>query len=244
VRLTVLGCGGGWARRGGAASGYLLQEDGFNLWVDAGTGTMANLQEHIGLLEVHGVVISHRHFDHFLDLYPYFLARQYGPGEHPPAIPLFAPPGMFDHARKLEENLGEAFALTEVAPGGEFGVGPFTVRTAPMLHPVPTLGMRFETDGVVLAYSADTAPTDELDRIARHADVLLAEATWLDPRPQAGLMHMTAAEAGERAAVAGAGRLILTHVWPSLNRDEIVRRAQATFGGPVEAAAEGMRVDL
>ena len=100
VRLTVLGTGGGWARPNGAASGYLLQEDGFNLWVDAGTGTMANLQRHVGLLDVHAVVVSHQHFDHFLDLYPYFLARQYAPGEHPPAIPFFAPPGMFDHARR------------------------------------------------------------------------------------------------------------------------------------------------
>ena len=78
-----------------------------------------------------------------------------------------------------------------------------------MLHPVPTLGMRFESNGAALAYSADTAPTDELDRIGRAADLLLAEATWLEPRPQAGPMHMTAAEAGERAAAAEAGRLIL-----------------------------------
>jgi ribonuclease BN (tRNA processing enzyme) len=244
VRLTVLGTGGGWARPNGAASGYLLQEDGFNLWVDAGTGTMANLQRHVGLLDVHAVVVSHQHFDHFLDLYPYFLARQYAPGEHPPAIPFFAPPGMFDHARQLEVGLGNAFRLTEIPPGRDFEVGPFTVRTAPMLHPVPTLGMRFESNGAALAYSADTAPTDELDRIGRAADLLLAEATWLEPRPQAGPMHMTAAEAGERAAAAEAGRLILTHVWPSLDLDEVVRRASVTFDGTVDAAVEGMQVDL
>jgi ribonuclease BN (tRNA processing enzyme) len=151
---------------------------------------------------------------------------------------------MFAHALRLEESLGEAFEVTEVTPGEDFGIGPFTVRTGPMLHPVPTMGMRFESDGSVLAYSADTAPTDELDRIGRGADLLLAEATWLEPRPLAGPMHMTAAEAGERAAVAGAGRLVLTHIWPSLDRDEIVHRAQATFGGSVEAAEEGLQVEL
>jgi ribonuclease BN (tRNA processing enzyme) len=244
MRLTVLGSGGGWARRDGAASGYLLQEEGFNLWLEAGTGTMANLQRHVDLLDVHAVIVSHQHFDHFLDLYPYFLARQYGRTETPPPVPLYAPPGMFEHARSLEPDLGQAFDVTEVTPGEEFEVGPFTVRTAPMVHPVPTLGMRFETDGVAFAYSADTAPTERLDGVARAADVLLAEATWLEPRPQAGPMHMTASEAGERAAVAGAGRLVLTHVWPSLDLTEMVHRAQAAFDGPVEAAVEGMRVDL
>jgi ribonuclease BN (tRNA processing enzyme) len=244
MRLTVLGTGGGWARRDGAASGYLLQEGGSNLWLEAGTGTMANLQRHLGLLDVHAVIVSHRHFDHFLDLYPYFLARQYGRTEVPPPVPLFAPPGMFEHARKLEPDLGRAFDVTEVTPGEDFEVGPFRVRTEPMVHPVPTLGMRFETDGVAFAYSADTAPTERLDRVARGADVLLAEATWLEPRPQAGPMHMTATEAGERAAAAGAGRLLLTHVWPSLDLGEMVHRASDAFGGPVEAAVEGMQVDL
>ena len=48
MELITLGVGGGWARPGGAACGYLLRQDGFNLWIDAGTGTMANLQRHIG----------------------------------------------------------------------------------------------------------------------------------------------------------------------------------------------------
>ena len=244
MRLTVLGTGGGWARRDGAASGYLLQEDGFNVWLEAGTGTMANLQRHLDLLDIHAVIVSHQHFDHFLDLYPYFLSRQYGRTEVPPPLPLYAPPGMLDHARSLEPELGNAFDLTEVVPGEDFAVGPFTVRTAPMVHPVPTLGMRFETDGVAFAYSADTAPTEGLDRVARGADVLLSEATWLEPRPQAPPMHMTAAEAGERATAAGARRLVLTHIWPTLDLGEMVHRASEAFDGPVEAAVEGMRVDL
>src|SRR5207249_3884612 len=96
MELVVLGAGGGWAGPRGAACGYLLSADGFNLWLDLGTGTMANLQEHVELVDVDAVAVSHRHFDHFLDMYPFYLARWYGTDL--PPIELFAPPGMFEHA--------------------------------------------------------------------------------------------------------------------------------------------------
>ncbi|MGH2527416.1 MAG: MBL fold metallo-hydrolase, partial [Actinomycetota bacterium] len=78
MKLIVLGASGTWPNPGSATSGYLVQHDGFNLWVDAGTGTLANLQRHIDLADIHGIVISHEHPDHFVDLYPCFYARHYG----------------------------------------------------------------------------------------------------------------------------------------------------------------------
>jgi ribonuclease BN (tRNA processing enzyme) len=240
VELTVLGVGGGWAKPGHAACGYLVRHDGFNLWVDLGTGTMANLQEHVELLDVHAVVVSHRHFDHFLDVYPFYLARWYGTGGA--TIPLFAPPGMFEHALKLEQDLPSAFATTVVGPGQEFHTGPFVVKTAPMRHPVPTLGMRFEVDGQVLAYSADTGPTDELVRLAEGAGVLLAEATWIEMPSWGDPIHMTASEAGDIGKRAGVGMLVLTHVWPANPMDVVRERAGEAFGQEVTLAVEGMTV--
>jgi ribonuclease BN (tRNA processing enzyme) len=244
VELVVLGAGGGWARAGGAASGYLLRHEGFDLWIDAGTGTMANLQEHTGLRDVGAVVVSHRHFDHFLDLYPFYLALRYGKDRRS-GIPLFAPPGMFEHALQLEGDLGSVFDHRVVEPGATFEAGPFAVRTKPMAHPVPTLGMRISADEVSMAYSADTEPTDRLVELARGTDLLLSEATWLHPKPKIEGMHMTAVEAGELAARAGVDRLLLTHIWPTNDR-AVVREqvASSGFEGSVEEASEGMRVRL
>ena len=244
MELTVLGSGGGWALANGAACGYLLQHDGFNLWVDAGTGTLANLQAHVAIPDVDAVVISHRHFDHFLDLYPYFLARYYPVPDRLPKQDLFAPPGMFEHALQLEPELAGAFDAHVVELGSGFEVGPFSIRTAPMRHPVPTLGMRIEADGTALAYSADTGPTDELVRLATGADLMLCEATWLAVPPAAGPFHLTPPDAGDLAARAGVGRLVLTHIWPTNDREETRGMAEAAFGGPVDVAEVGMRVHL
>jgi ribonuclease BN (tRNA processing enzyme) len=240
MELVVLGTGGGWAGPGGAASGYLLTADGFHLWVDLGTGTLAKLLEHAGLLDVDAVVVSHRHFDHFLDMYPFYLARWYGTDRSP--IPMFAPPGMFEHALQLERDLPRAFVPSVVEPGQGFEAGPFRVRTAPMRHPVPTMGMRFELAGHALTYSADTGPTPELVRLAEGADVLLAEATWIDVPSWGEPIHMTAEQTGQIARDAGVGRLVVTHVWPTNPRDTVEGLAAAAFGGSVTVAVEGMRI--
>jgi ribonuclease BN (tRNA processing enzyme) len=240
VELVVLGSGGGWARPGGAACGYLVRHGGFNLWVDLGTGTMANIQRHIGLGDVHAVAVSHRHFDHFLDLYPFYLAEWYTAEREP--IPLFVPPEMFEHAAQLEPDLRQGFDVAVVTPGETFEAGPIVVRTARMNHPVPTLGMRFEADGAVLVYSADTGPCQELIDLATGAQVLLSEATWIDRPEWAEEIHLTATQAGDHAARAQAGHLVLTHIWPSYDVAVSQERASQSFGAPVQIAKEHMRI--
>ena len=244
MELIVLGWGGGWPAAGGAASGYLVRQDGFNLWLDAGTGTMANLQRHIGLHEVDAIVISHQHFDHFLDLYPYFLSRWLRKGSAVSKLPLFASPGMFEHALQLEDGLAGAFDVRVVGPGEDFEAGPLRVRTAPMRHPVPTLGMRIEANGASLTYSADTGPTEELVRLAKGANLLLCEATFAVPGDGSPDIHMASEEAGQHAARAGAERLVLTHIWPANDRRAAEERAGSVFGGPVVLAENDLRVQL
>src|SRR5439155_1425948 len=80
-------------------------------------------------------------------------------------------------------------------------------------------------DGHVLAYSADTAPNEELVNLAHGADVLLAEATWIEVPSWGDPIHMTASEAGQVARQAGAGRLVITHVWPTNPKDTVEERA-------------------
>src|SRR3972149_2439950 len=65
MKLTVLGSDGSWPGAGGATSGYLVQHEGFSLWLDAGTGTMAKLQEYVDISDLGAVAISHGHADHY-----------------------------------------------------------------------------------------------------------------------------------------------------------------------------------
>lgn len=248
MELTVLGASGTWPSGGAATSGYLVRHEGFNLYVDAGTGTLANLQRHIRIADIHGILISHEHPDHFVDLYPTFYARHYG-SLGTPGLPLYAPIGF---ATKLEGLLSEdgraamrlAFTCHELEPGEGFELGPFRVRTEPMEHlGLPALGFRLETGGAALAYTGDTGPTAAIETLAAGADLLLAEATWQDG-DELLPFHLSARQAGEHAARAGVGRLVLTHIWPTADRDRSREQAGEAFGGPVEVAVEGLRLEV
>src|SRR5581483_215884 len=72
--LTVLGCSGSYPGPAQACSGYLLRCQGTVIWLDAGSGTLANLQRHVGLAEVDAVVLTHEHPDHWSDIEGYAVA--------------------------------------------------------------------------------------------------------------------------------------------------------------------------
>ena len=65
-----------------------------------------------------------------------------------------------------------------------------------------------------IVYSGDTRPTEELVELARGADVLIHEATFIDELKDRAAEdgHSTAAEAAETAREAGVKTLVLTHV--------------------------------
>src|SRR3954454_10144345 len=170
MRVTVLGSSGAYPAAGGAASGYLLEHDGFHVALDFGTGALANLQRHVATAELDAIVLSHEHMDHCLDLYPLFVARFFV-AEPLPALPLWAPPGAFDHVAVLEDDEGqrqmrEVYDVHEVEAGAEFEVGPFRFATRLLPHWVRNSGMRITADGSVLTYTGDTGPSDEIEAIA------------------------------------------------------------------------------
>ena len=102
---------------------------------------------------------------------------------------------------------------------------------------------RKNSDGSVLAYSADTGPTEELVRLADMANVLLVEATWLDVPEGAAPIHLSAEQAGAHAARARGERLILTHLrWAVADPQGGLGRASQAFGNEVSLAEEGLRV--
>lgn len=165
-----------------------------------------------------------------------------------PPIPVYAPART---AERLSRALGlepgssmtDAFDFMTLAPG-TIEIGPLRVTAAHMNHPVETFGFRLEHSGGSLAYSADTGPADALVTLARGADVLLCEASFLDGPGLPGGLHLTGRQAGEHAARAGAGQLVLTHLVSWNDRDRSRAEAAAAFSGPLSLAVSGQVVPV
>jgi ribonuclease BN (tRNA processing enzyme) len=247
VKITVLGGCGAWPTAGQACSGYLVEHDGFRLVLDPGYATLPQLLRHAAAEQVDAVLISHGHPDHCADLNPLLRARALGEAS-PRALPVHTLPGAADAVLALDNPrmLADAYVLREFTAGHRFEVGPFRVDTWALPHFVPNAGLRLTAGGRVLAYTGDTGPSPDIAVMAREADVLLAEATFPDRVPSArdAPFLSTAGQAGQHAAGAGAGRLVLTHLWPGTDPAAARTAARRAYPADLDVAGPGMIIDL
>jgi len=250
MRLTVVGCSGSAPGPDSAASCYLVEHDGYRVVMDLGNGAIGTLQRYVDVEDVDALFVSHLHTDHFIDICALYVALKYRP-QGPPArsLPVYGPPGTLARVTAAygtpdaDENLPVLFDFRTV-PTGSFELGPFRATSARMAHPVPCHGLRLDADGHAVAYSGDTGPTPALVDLARGADLLLAEASFRDGDANPPALHLTGAEAGEHAARAGVGQLVVTHVPPWFDRERAKAAAAERFAGPTQAATPGLTVDL
>ena len=117
----------------------------------------------------------------------------------------------------------------------------FTIKSSPVHHLIPTIGLRFEfkTSQKVLAYSCDTEPCAEVVHLARGADVLMHEASG------ASLGHSSAGQAGQIATQAEAGKLYLIHYPTGEYADgNLIAEARQHYQGEVGLATDFMTLDF
>ncbi len=250
--LVVLGSSGSGPSPGNPASGYLLQhrngDGGTNVWLEAGTGSFMALAEHLDPTDVDAVVVSHMHPDHSIDL---FGLAQYLAHRIKVEVPtrVFLPRGGAARLAAYFEGSGAStlgsLDIDEVRPGDHRTVGAFELRFAATTHPVPTVAVRVEVDGKVMAYSADTGPGGGFPALAVGVDVLVCEAGLGEGRrPGDYPYHLDATEAGRLADSAGARRLVLTHLAPTLTPEQAIAAAVAVYPGPVDVARPGLRIAI
>jgi ribonuclease BN (tRNA processing enzyme) len=245
VQVTIVGWSGSFPGPDSPASCYLIDAGDFRMVLDLGNGAVGALQRYTGLSDVDAICLSHLHSDHCIDMLGYSVYQNYHPDGPRPRIPVYGPGGTQDRlARALgaeHRGMADAFEFTTLAPG-TIEIGPLRVTTGHMNHPVETFGFRIEHAGKILAYSADTGPTDELVRLAAGADLLLSEASFVDgPELPTGL-HLTARQAAEHAARAEAGELVLTHLVAWNDSAVSLEQASEAFAGPLRLASSGLRL--
>jgi ribonuclease BN (tRNA processing enzyme) len=255
VRFTVLGKSPAWQDAGGACSGYLAREGDYALLIDCGNGVFAKLREQLAYTDVDEVLISHIHGDHILDLVPFAYALTLGGDpDRPRTRPgLLLPEGGISALRDLTGVWGggglieKAFESNEYDSSDALELGPIRVGLHSVPHFTATHAVELTApSGRRLVYGADCRFSEELIEAARGAELLIAEATLRepDPAPPHKRGHMSAEEAGELAARAGVGRLVLTHISDEADLERAQEAAAARFDGPVELAAAGRTWEL
>jgi ribonuclease BN (tRNA processing enzyme) len=242
MRLTVLGSAASYAGPGQACAGHLVEGGGARVLFDAGNGVIANLARVMDPAALDAVFVTHHHPDHFLDLYALQALLRYAPQGPAAPLALYLPEGLYELMKRILSGRGatefdEAFVVVQLAAGEPIRIGELIVTPRLVPHTEPTFALVAEADGAKLVYTSDTGPGDEIVQVSAGADLLLCEATL--PEEYAGAApHLTASQAAEYARRADVRQLVLSHIWPTNDRDMMLSNAENVFGGPVALARE------
>jgi ribonuclease BN (tRNA processing enzyme) len=236
--LTILGCDGSFVGPGGAGSGYLVRTAGATIWLDAGPGTFARLQQvcYPGTLDA--IVLSHEHPDHWTDIESFAVwARHQNPGE---PVTVLAPPGLrersyFAHDRALEWRVVEPSECLEIRD--------VKLTFANTDHGPPTMAVRLDMtaaqpEGRALAFSADTGFDWSVEELGEGIGIFLCEASHLKDR-EGEFQHLSGRQAGLMAGSAGVGDLVITHRIPNVDAEGVALEAAEALGRAVYQAVAG-----
>jgi len=169
VKLEILGCHGG-ELPGCRTTCFLI--DGV-LALDAGALTASLSMEQ--LLKVDHILVSHSHFDHVKDL-PLLADLLIGRRETP--VTVWASQqcartlrkNVFNETlwpdfTKLPSRRSPVIQVKAFRAGSAFKIGPYSVKSVPVTHPVESCGFVVRNGGSAFAMSGDTGPTEGLWRL-------------------------------------------------------------------------------
>lgn len=253
MRLTVLGCSGSVPGPGSPASGYLVRAGVCSVVLDLGNGTLGALQREMDPFDIDALVLSHLHSDHCADVAALTVYRRHHPQKPPRSpLPVHAPGEAASrlaaaYAPDLDERIGtdlsDIYDLHPLEPR-TVHVGPIALTATEVEHPCQTFALRLSYGGRSLVYSGDTGPCRALEELASGADLLLVEASWPHSERNPAGIHLSGREAGEAAARAGVGRLLLTHIPPWTDPEQVLDEARRAYCGPVEVVRAGSSYEV
>lgn len=211
------------------------------------------LQAGLDPKRVSSLIVTHRHVDHVYGIPS--LAHNLGLAGRRATLHVHALPETMTILRgfldlfPLEAKMPYRIQLHEVPPKENFRLlraKGFSIESTPVKHGAPNIGLRVEFRSAhehgSVVYSSDTSPCATLIALARGANVLIHEATFLhaDAQRAAADGHTTGYQAGEVARQAEVGRLLLCHFQAALHgrEGELCQEAAQAYDGPVEIPEE------
>ena len=244
MQLQFIGCGDAFGSGGRQNTCFHVTGDRANFLIDCGATSLPALKR-LGIARdaIDLILITHFHGDHFAGLPFLLLDAQFSRRNRP--LVIAGPQGIETRLAQVMEALFEhssktrpKFELSVVAlkAEGKVSFGAVDVTPFPVVHGEsggPFLAYRVETEGRVIAYSADTEWTETLIPLGRDADLFIAEAYYYDRvvKNHLNLMTLEAHLAEIRPK-----RLVLTHM-----SDDMLGRVDTL---DYTAASDGMVVEL
>jgi ribonuclease Z len=243
-KITVLGSANAVAKSNQQNAHLLFETDSRKIMVDCGDHAAASLaRTGVEINQITDLILTHFHADHVGSL-PLLLMDMWLE-KRTSSLTIYGLEVTLEKVKKLLElfdwqNWANMFQVTFISIGDSGNMkliadDEVVVSSLPVLHLIPTIGLRFQfSGGRVITYSCDTEPCEALTVLADQADVLLQESAG------PGKGHTSPKQAGEIAAKCKVKQLVLIHYDARKGSQNLLAEAQEQFAGKAILAEDGM----
>ena len=244
VTVRFVGSGDSFGSGGRFQTCILVDGPASRLAIDFGTSSLIALaQQGIAHNSIDAIVLTHLHGDHCGGV-PFLLIDAMLAAKRQRPLTIAGPVDLRRRMDEIREALlpgshimRPTFPLEwiEMEPGRPHRVVDTIVTPQRARHTKETnpTAVRVEIGGKVVAYTGDTEWTDDVAKVARGADLFIAECYFYDKPVK---WHLNYPAIVEHRADFGARRVILTH----MSREMLSHTSEV----PEECARDGLVVEL
>ena len=244
VTVRFVGSGDSFGSGGRFQTCILVDGPAFRVAIDFGTSSLIALsQQGIEHNTIDAILLTHLHGDHCGGV-PFMLMDAMLSAKRARPLVIAGPPELERRMAEIREALfpgshvmAAKFPITwiEMEAGRSHRILDLIVTPERARHTKETnpSALRVEVGGKVVAYTGDTEWTDEVARIGRAADLLIAECYYYEKPVKWHLNYPAIAANRDRF---GAKRVILTH----MSREMLAHADQV----PEECAHDGLVIKL
>lgn len=225
----------------------LVNVHNLNILIDAGPGIMGQLLKtgtHIN--DIDCILLSHFHLDHCAEIAPYLFSTKYPEFTRTKKLILIGGSGLVELYANLNKTYRNSiempenyFEMIELQDSGQMDLcqSGVTLSYTTVEHKPESRAYRItNSSGTSMVYSGDTQYTETLIKLSKNTDILICDSAVPDGKEVPG--HLTPSMAGKIATKARAKKLILTHLYPSCDRFDIIAQCKKTFKGPIKIARD------
>lgn len=246
--LTVLGSGTLVAREDRASPGYFLRTENYNILIDCGPGTLRQLTKAGGdYRDIDILLFSHQHPDHVTDFPAFLQALNYTPDfQRKKPLTIMGRSGFkkfYSGIVSLLPSVAPVSYEVRISESRSIKLTDLEIKTADGNHSDSSIMMKFiDTLHHSFVYTGDTGPGEMVEDFVRGVDMLVTECSH--PEGKLEGIHLTPKTAGILATNAGIKKLVVSHMYPTIDTIDLGNEVKKYYGGELIIAHDLLTIQI
>ncbi len=252
MNVTFIGTAGSFISSNRTYPSILINND---LLLDCGEGTTQKLLKINCIKQIKTVCLTHLHNDHFMGIFS--LIWFYSLNNRTEAIKIIGPPKTKDTIEKILEltntpkgmlNFDLVYIELEDSEEIQNIKNNYKIKAIKVDHSIMAFAFRIEDADKSVSYSGDTAPSQNLTKLAENSDLLICESTFSDKYGKIAHKygHSTPLDMAKLTIESNSKKLALVHIMLNIpmELEKFKLQAEQEFKNKIIIAEDLMEIKL